>query len=58
MPSRNKALRNPRVRNRMKFKTAQRKRKSTVQPMLHETSRYQGEGSGIRKTITGSTRLS
>uniref|UniRef100_A0A1B6CGF7 Sas10 C-terminal domain-containing protein n=1 Tax=Clastoptera arizonana TaxID=38151 RepID=A0A1B6CGF7_9HEMI len=56
-PHRKKEMRNPRVRNRNKFKKAKIRRKGQVREVHKETSRYGGEMFGIKATVVKSIKL-
>ena len=54
---RRKELKNPRVKHKMKFKKAIIKRKGQVLNVQREMNRYGGEGTGIKSTLTRSTKI-
>ncbi|KAJ8022148.1 Something about silencing protein 10 [Holothuria leucospilota] len=54
---RKKEVRNPRVKNRSKFRKAKIRRKGQVQDVRTERQRYGGELSGIRASVVKSTKL-
>lgn len=56
-PHRNRDLKNPRVKNRLRFDKAQVRRKGQVQPMRAASAAYPGEPTGIKKKIVKSKRL-
>eukprot|EP00045_Choanoeca_perplexa_P005649 m.47475 g.47475 ORF g.47475 m.47475 type:complete len:521 (+) comp13228_c0_seq1:71-1633(+) len=58
LPSRKKEYRNPRVRGRNKFKRATKRRKGQTVEAVKEIPRYSGEATGIKRTVTKSTKLS
>ncbi|PRD26240.1 UNVERIFIED_CONTAM: Utp3 [Trichonephila clavipes] len=51
-----KANRNPRVKNRMKFKKAQIQRKGQVRGVIRELKRYDGEPTGISAHVVRSVK--
>lgn len=51
MPKRSKLQRNPRVKNRMKYEKAKKRRKGAVREVRTETTRYGGEMSGINARV-------
>lgn len=57
MPSRKKEQRNPRVKHRNKFRKAKIRRKGAVREVRHELSRYGGEISGIKASVSKSIKL-
>lgn len=56
-PHRKKEQRNPRVKHRNKFRKAKIRRKGAVREVRKELSRYGGELSGIKSTVTKSIKL-
>lgn len=50
-PRRSKEQRNPRVKNREKFRKALKRRKGAIRTVRTETTRYSGEHSGIKSTV-------
>ncbi|GIY47634.1 something about silencing protein 10 [Caerostris extrusa] len=56
-PKRKKEYRNPRVRNRMKFRKAKIRRKGQVREVVREIKRYDGEASGISANVVRSIKL-
>jgi len=52
-----KKRRNPRVKNRLAFEEAVKKRKGQVRSVKSESSKYTGEASGIRAGIKKSVRI-
>ena len=58
LPSRKKEYRNPRVRGRNKFARATKRRKGQTVEAVKEIPRYSGEATGIKRTVTKSTKLS
>ncbi|XP_041480309.1 something about silencing protein 10-like [Lytechinus variegatus] len=54
---RRKELRNPRVKNRMKFRKAKIRRKGQVREARTELQRYSGEASGIRAGVIKSVKI-
>ncbi|XP_014250758.1 something about silencing protein 10 [Cimex lectularius] len=56
-PRRKKEVRNPRVRNRNKFKKAVIRRKGQVREARKELEKYAGEVSGIKKYLSKSIKL-
>merc|ERR1712098_159228 len=54
MPKRSKLQRNPRVKNRMKFEKAKKRRKGAVREMRDQSQKYSGEASGLN---AGSRRV-
>ena len=53
-----KHLKNPRVKNKLKFQRKKKIHKSMVPQVLRETNRYSGEASGIRAGRIRSVQLS
>ena len=47
MPKRSKLQRNPRVKNRMKYEKAKKRRKGAVREIRDQTQKYSGEASGM-----------
>ncbi|KAF6198540.1 hypothetical protein GE061_008288 [Apolygus lucorum] len=56
-PKRKKDVRNPRVRNKNKFKKAVKNRRGQVREVRKEISKYAGEISGINKFVSKSVKL-
>ncbi|KAK2172119.1 hypothetical protein NP493_991g00056 [Ridgeia piscesae] len=56
-PKRNKVNRNPRVKNRMKYRKAKIRRKGQVRPYRPELQRYGGEASGIKAGVIKSVKF-
>ncbi|CAB3997537.1 Hypothetical predicted protein [Paramuricea clavata] len=56
-PKRKKEVRNPRLKHRKKFVKAKIKRKSQVNPVVKELSRYGGESTGIKTHLTRSIKI-
>lgn len=56
-PARKKELRNPRVKHRNKFRKALVRRKGAVRTVRKETTRYGGEISGIKATVSKSVKF-
>ncbi|XP_022918487.2 something about silencing protein 10 [Onthophagus taurus] len=56
-PLRRKEQRNPRVKHRNKFRKAKIRRKGAVREVRRETTRYGGEMSGIKASVTKSVKL-
>lgn len=57
MPHRKKEQRNPRVKHRGKYRKALIRRKGAVRTVRKETSRYGGEMSGIKATVSKSVKF-
>ncbi|XP_065358141.1 something about silencing protein 10 [Calliphora vicina] len=57
MPHRKKEQRNPRVKHRGKYRKALIRRKGAVRTVRTETSRYGGEISGIKATVSKSVKF-
>merc|ERR1712042_117455 len=51
MPKRSKLQRNPRVKNRMKFEKAKKRRKGAVREMRDQSQKYSGEASGLNARV-------
>ena len=51
MPKRSKLQRNPRVKNRMKFEKANKRRKGAVREVRPQTHKYSGEASGLNMRV-------
>jgi len=51
MPKRSKLQRNPRVKNRMKFEKAQKRRKGAVREIRSQSQKYGGEASGVNVRV-------
>ncbi|XP_046843463.1 something about silencing protein 10-like isoform X2 [Xenia sp. Carnegie-2017] len=56
-PKRKKEVRNPRLKHRKKFVKAKIKRKSRINPIVKELSRYGGESTGIKSHLTRSVKI-
>lgn len=56
-PHRSKEQRNPRVKNRMKFRKAKIRRKGQIREPRKELQKYGGEMSGIKATVIRSVQL-
>lgn len=56
-PHRSKEQRNPRVKNRMKFRKAKIRRKGAIREPRKELQKYGGEISGIKATVVRSVKL-
>lgn len=56
-PHRKKEQRNPRVKHRNKFRKAKIRRKGAVREVRKELSRYGGEMSGIKSSVTKSIKI-
>ncbi|XP_071807811.1 something about silencing protein 10-like [Asterias amurensis] len=56
-PHRKKEQRNPRVKNKMKFKKAKVRRKGQVREVRKELVRYGGEASGVRAGVIKSIKI-
>ncbi|GJQ65443.1 hypothetical protein Trydic_g7549 [Trypoxylus dichotomus] len=56
-PHRKKEQRNPRVKHRNKFRKAKIRRKGAVRDVRKELSRYSGEMSGIKASVTKSIKI-
>ncbi|XP_025835070.1 something about silencing protein 10 isoform X2 [Agrilus planipennis] len=57
LPHRKKEQRNPRVKNRMKYRKAKIRRKGAVREVRKELVRYSGEISGIKATVKKSISI-
>lgn len=57
LPYRKKEYRNPRVRNRMKYRRAKIRRKGQVRESRNEVTRYGGELTGIRTDVAKSIKI-
>jgi len=57
MPKRSKLQRNPRVKNRVKFEKAKKRRKGAVREVRTETSKYGGEISGINARVKKGVKI-
>lgn len=55
--SKRKELRNPRVKNKLKFNKAVKRRKGAVQPVRSKVELYGGEASGIKAYLKRSTKI-
>eukprot|EP00092_Neocalanus_flemingeri_P018712 GFUD01020267.1.p2 GENE.GFUD01020267.1~~GFUD01020267.1.p2 ORF type:complete len:529 (-),score=248.69 GFUD01020267.1:123-1709(-) len=51
MPKRSKLQRNPRVKNRMKFEKAKKRRKGAVREVRDQNQKYSGEASGMNVRV-------
>ena len=58
MPKRSKLQRNPRLKNRMKFEKATKKRKGAVRPLRDQKEKYSGEASGLNVRVKKGVKLS
>jgi len=58
MPKRSKQQRNPRVKHRMKFEKAKKRRKGAVREVRTEMTRYGGEMSGINERVKKGVKIS
>ena len=58
MPKRSKLQRNPRLKNRMKFEKATKKRKGAVRPIRDQQSKYSGEAFGVNARVKKGVKLS
>jgi U3 small nucleolar RNA-associated protein 3 len=58
MPKRSKLQRNPRLKNRVKFEKAQKKRKGAVREIRDQKSKYGGEASGVNMRVKKGVKLS
>ncbi|KAF2896797.1 hypothetical protein ILUMI_09374 [Ignelater luminosus] len=56
-PHRNKLQRNPRVKHRNKYRQAKIRRKGAIREVRTEMSRYAGELSGIKTSVTKSIKI-
>lgn len=56
-PHRNKELKNPRKKNRLKYENALVRRKGQVQEARREERGYGGEATGVRAKIVKSTKF-
>ncbi|XP_071452637.1 something about silencing protein 10 [Hetaerina americana] len=56
-PRRKKEMRNPRVKHRNRFRKAKIRRKGQVREVYSEKSRYGGEISGIKATVSKSIKI-
>ncbi|XP_028392447.1 something about silencing protein 10-like [Dendronephthya gigantea] len=56
-PKRKKEVRNPRLKHRKKFVKAKIKRKSKVNPVVKEITRYGGESTGIKTHLTRGIKI-
>lgn len=52
-----KELRNPRIKNKMKFKKAVIRRKSTVRPVRSKVELYGGEATGVKTHLRRSIKI-
>ena len=58
MPKRSKLQRNPRLKNRMKFEKATKKRKGAVRPIRDQQTKYSGEAFGVNARVKKGVKLS
>ena len=58
MPKRSKLQRNPRLKNRMKFEKATKKRKGAVRPIRDQQRKYSGEAFGVNARVKKGVKLS
>jgi U3 small nucleolar RNA-associated protein 3 len=56
-PKRKKEQRNPRVKHKLKYEKAKRRRKGQVLPVAVDKGVYGGEKSGIRSTVSRSVKI-
>ena len=56
-PKRSKLQRNPRVKNRMKFEKAKKRRKGAVREIRDQSKKYGGEVSGINKRVKKGVKI-
>ena len=56
-PKRSKLQRNPRVKNRMKFEKAKKRRKGAVREIRDQSQKYGGEVSGINKRVKKGVKI-
>lgn len=56
-PRRKKELKNPRVKNRLKYRKAKIRRRGQIREVRHEHKPYTGEFSGIRAAVKRGTHL-
>jgi len=56
-PKRNRLQRNPRVKHRMKFEKAKKRRKGAIKEVRTETTRYGGEISGINARVRKGVKI-
>jgi len=57
MPKRSKLQRNPRVKNRMKFEKAKKRRKGAVREMRDQSQKYSGEASGLNARVKKGVKI-
>merc|ERR1712111_73229 len=57
-PKRSKLQRNPRVKNRMKYTKALKRRKGAVREVREQSSKYGGEASGINMRVKKGVKFS
>ena len=57
MPKRSKLQRNPRLKNRMKFEKATKRRKGAVREVRDQKSKYSGEASGMNVRVKKGVKL-
>jgi len=58
MPKRSKLQRNPRVKNRMKFEKAKKRRKGAVREIRDQKHKYSGEASGMNIRVKKGVKIS
>jgi len=57
MPKRSKLQRNPRVKNRMKFEKAKKRRKGAVREVRDQNHKYSGEASGLNARVKKGVKI-
>merc|ERR1719186_1760314 len=57
MPKRSKLQRNPRVKNRMKFEKAKKRRKGAVREVRDQKQKYSGEASGMNIRVKKGVKI-
>jgi len=57
MPKRSKLQRNPRVKNRMKFEKAKKRRKGAVREVRDQNKKYSGEASGLNARVKKGVKI-
>jgi U3 small nucleolar RNA-associated protein 3 len=57
VPHKNRSNRNPRVKNRVRYQQALERRRGAVREIRTDEGRYEGEGTGIKSTISRSKKL-
>merc|ERR550519_2517629 len=57
MPKRSKLQRNPRVKNRMKFEKAKKRRKGAVREVRDQNHKYSGEASGLNVRVKKGVKI-